>query len=183
MRPAALVALLLFAAGAFAATDQDIDVTVSVSGDVVRVDGSFAVAASLAQVWAVMTDFDGMARFISNLKSSRVVARTNDLLTVAQAGQAVYGPMRYPFESVREIRLWPMERVQSRLISGNMSRFEGSTRFVAEPSATRVVYHSEAVPKAWVPPIVGPRFIERETREQFAEFRAEILRRKAAAGE
>jgi len=38
------------------------------------------------------------------------------------------------------------------------------------------------VPKAWIPPIVGRGFIEHETREQFSEFRAEIMRRKPGQG-
>jgi len=33
----------------------------------------------------------------------------------------------------------------------------------------------------WVPPLIGPAVIEAETRKQFEEIRAEILRRSALA--
>jgi ribosome-associated toxin RatA of RatAB toxin-antitoxin module len=176
-----LMAMMI--APAEAADDRDIEVKVRVDSDTVLVDVDMLIAASPREVWTVMTDFDHMASFISNLKSSRVVARGDDRLTVQQEGQASYGPVSYKFESIRELRLWPISGVHSRMISGNMKRFEGATRFVPEATGTRVLYHSESVPKAWVPPVVGPRFIERETREQFGEFRAEIMRRKAAPAE
>jgi hypothetical protein len=35
------------------------------------------------------------------------------------------------------------------------------------------------VPNVWVPPLIGPSVIAAETRKQFDEIRAEILRRSA----
>ena len=42
------------------------------------------------------------------------------------------------------------------------------------------MHHGEYVPKAWLPPMIGVAVIESETRKQFAEFAAEMLRRQAA---
>jgi len=36
------------------------------------------------------------------------------------------------------------------------------------------------MPDMWVPPFIGPAMIEAETKKQFGEIRAEILRRNAA---
>lgn len=176
-----VIVALLLALGlgvAWPSADGDIEVRVQVEGGVVRVAASLRVDAEPAETWAVMTDFDRMANFISNLKSSRVVSRSGNALVVAQAGQAGVGPLTFKFESTREIRLWPFEGVQSRMLKGNMERFEGITRFVPEAGGTRILYQSESVPGKWIPPVVGPKVIERETREQLSEFRAEILRRK-----
>jgi uncharacterized membrane protein len=160
------------------ADDRDFAVNVDVDGDVVRVESSLLVAASPQEVWAVMTDFEHMPRFISNLKSSVVVATNGDRVTVAQAGEASLGMLKFAFESVRELRLIPFTRIESRMLRGNMSRYQGTTDLVPEGSATRIVVRSEAVPDQWVPPLIGPRFIAHETREQLTEFRAEVLRRK-----
>jgi carbon monoxide dehydrogenase subunit G len=162
--------------------DQDIEVRVHIDGDFVRLDASFSVGASRQEAWSVLTDFAHMARFISNLKSSSVVARNGDVVTVAQAGEASLGLIKFPFESVRELHLTPYEKIQSRMVSGNMKRYEGTTELFAEGEGTRVVFRSESVPDKWVPPGVGPYFIEQESREQLSEFRAEILRRKVARG-
>jgi carbon monoxide dehydrogenase subunit G len=183
MRHVAVTGLILFVLALAAldvalAGDKDIDVRVHVEGGAVRVDASFAVSASPQEVWVVMTDFDHMAEFISNLKSSRVLARTGEVVTVVQTGEAAVGPLKFPFESVREIRLTPFEKMQSRMIGGTLKQFAGETRLLAEASGTRVVYHSDAASNSWIPPLVGPHFIEHETREQLAEFRVEIMKRK-----
>jgi carbon monoxide dehydrogenase subunit G len=173
-------ALMFTLARATAGSDRDVDIRVHVEGDVVSVDASMLVAATPQEVWSVFTDFDHLAQFISNLKSSAVVARNGDAVTIAQAGEASYGPLKFAFESVRELRLLPIEKIRSHMISGNMKRFAGVTEFAAEDAGTRVTYHSDAVPDRWIPPLIGPRFIEQETREQLSEFRAEVLRRKLA---
>jgi carbon monoxide dehydrogenase subunit G len=159
---------------------DDVGVRVRVDGDVVRLEASFSVDASRQEVWSVLTDFEHMTRFISNLKSSSVVARNGDLITVAQAGEASLGLIKFTFESVRELRLTPNEKIHSHMISGNMKRYDGTTELFVLGEGTRVVFRSESVPDKWVPPGVGPYFIERESREQLSEFRAEILRRKLA---
>jgi len=63
-----------------------------------------------------------------------------------------------------------------------MKKLEGTTRLAAADSGTRITYHGESIPNVWIPPGIGKTFIERETREQFAEMRQEILKRKLAAG-
>ena len=130
LRALVLAAVLMFASvRAIAGNDRDVDIRIHVEGDVVSVDASMLVAATPLEVWSVFTDFDHMAQFISNLKSSAVVARSGDTVTVAQAGEASYGPLKFAFESVRELRLMPVEKIRSHMISGNMKRFAGVTEF------------------------------------------------------
>jgi len=161
--------------------DRDIVVAVQVDGDAVRVDADFTVRATPREVWATMTDFAHLADFISNLRSSQVLSHSGDVYTVAQKGIASAGLLSFEFDSVREVRLKPYEQIDSRMLSGNMKKFEGLTRLTAEGDVTRIVYHSDAVSAVWIPPLIGRAFIVGETREQFAEMRREILRRKLAA--
>ena len=163
------------------ADERYIDVTVQVDGDAVRVDVGFTVRATQQEVWATMTDFDHLAEFISNLTASRVLSRSDDAVIVAQKGKASAGLLSFEFDSVREVHLKPFEHIRSRMLSGNMKHFEGNTHLGAEGDLTRVSYHSDAVSTVWIPPLIGRGFIESEVREQFAEMRREILRRKAAA--
>jgi hypothetical protein len=160
---------------------KDLDVRVQVTGDAVVVDAIMIVAARQAETWAVMTDFDHMAEFISNLQASSVLSRNGDVLQVAQKGKASAGLLSFAFESVREIRLTPMDKVQSHGISGTLKKFDGLTQFAAEGETTRVTYHAESISSRWIPPGIGPSFIESETREQFAEMRREVLRRRTLA--
>lgn len=176
------VALLLGVIGSAHGADcQDIDVDVAVDDGVVRVVASYFVEASPREVWAVITDFENMPRFVFNVRSCVVMARGGDLVTLAQGGDASYGPIKFPFESVRELRLFPERRIESRMVSGTITRYQGVTELTPEGSGTRVRQSSEAVPNRWVPPVVGPRFVAHETREQLGQFREEILRRKSAS--
>lgn len=176
-------AWMLASSVAWAAESGDIEVKVNVDGDVVRVESSYLVGATPAEVWGVLTDFENMPRFVSNLKSSAVLRREGEVVTVMQSGEAARGPLKFAFQSVRELRLVPMHRIESHMVSGSMQHYDGVTELAAEGTATRVVVRSVAVPDKWVPPLLGPHFIAAETREQMGEFRTEILRRKAAAAQ
>jgi hypothetical protein len=160
---------------------RDIEVQVSMVGENIVIDLNFTVPASQQEVWDVLTDFDGMADFVSNLKESKIVSVSEDKLTIFQSGAATYGPIRYPFESTREVRLIPYHQILTHLISGNMHKLEGTTYLTDEAGLTRVVHRTEAIPKIWIPAVVGKVFIEHEVREQFNEMRNEVIRRKRTA--
>ena len=129
----------------------------------------------------MLTDFEHMADFISNLKESKVVSISGDTLKIFQHGSAMYGPISFPFESTREIRLIPFDKIRSHMISGNMRKMEGTTQLIDEGGQTRIIYHTDTIQEVWIPPIVGKIFIEHEIREQFKEMRNEIIKRKRAS--
>jgi hypothetical protein len=156
-----------------------IDVTVNIKGENVVVDLNMTVLATQQEVWKVLTDFDHMASFISNIKESKVLGVSGNVVKISQRGLAAYGPINFPFESTREIRLNPFERIQSRMISGNLHKMESTTQLVETAEGIRILYHSDTIPGTWIPPLVGKSFIEHESRAQFQEIRNEIIKRKA----
>jgi hypothetical protein len=157
--------------------NEDIEVKVQIKGENVIVDLSLVIAGTRQEVWEVLTDFDHMSNYVSNLKESKVVSNSGDTLNVYQRGAAKYGPINFPFESTREIKLTPFDKIQSHMISGNMSKMEGTTELVEADGQTRIHFHTESIPGVWLPPIAGRIFIEHETREQFQEIRNEIVKR------
>jgi carbon monoxide dehydrogenase subunit G len=171
-------ALFMQIAMAEPAVDEDIEVKVKIAGESVTVDLSLVVPATRQEVWSVLTDFGHMADFISNLKESRVISVLGNTLKIYQQGVATYGPINFPFESTREIRLTPFDKIKSHMISGNMRKMEGMTRLVDEGGQTRIIYHTDTIQEVWVPPLAGNLFIEHEIREQFKEMRNEIMKRK-----
>lgn len=178
---AALLALGVASARPDPVGDEDIAVEVSKDGETVVVDVDFIVRASPELAWAVLTDFDHMADFVSNLTSSSIVSQSGNKLRVAQKGRAVHGPLSFSFDSLREIELTPPTTIRTRIVSGTMRKLDGVTQLSAVSGGTRVVHHAVAIPGVWVPPVIGVRFIEHETREQFEEVRGEILRRRNGA--
>lgn len=157
--------------------DSDIVVHVIKHGPTISVDVDCPVAPPVTIVWGVLVDYDHMAEFISNLETSIVRERDGDRLVVYQKGKARRGPLAFAFENVREIQLVPYREIRSRLISGDLKMSEFTTRIVDEGGVLHIVNSGRYTPKIWVPPLIGPAIIEAETRKQFGEIRAEILRR------
>ena len=161
--------------------DENIAVNVQINGETVIVDLSMYVAATPRQAWAVLTDFEHMASFITNLKESRVISTSESTAKIYQRGVASFGLANFPFESTRELLLTPFDTIQSHMISGSMRKMDGTTQLIEEAGRTKIILHSESIPGNWIPPIIGKTFIEHETREQFREIRTEVLKRKPSS--
>ncbi len=179
-----LVALLLAALPVSAwpfNPDQDIVVHVYKDGQSVTVDVDCPVDAPWSVVWEVLTDYDHMAQFVSNLEYSGVKDRVDNVLRVHQKGRASRGPLTLAFDNVREIELVPYREIRSRLISGDMKASDFVTRIVEVAALVHIVNSGRYTPNLWIPPLIGPALIEAETQKQFGEIRSEILRRSAMA--
>jgi ribosome-associated toxin RatA of RatAB toxin-antitoxin module len=166
---------------AFLATCQSQSaVHVQKRGEAVVIDVDMPVPATPSIAWAVLTDYEHMATFLSNLTSSRVVKRQGETLQVAQSGRTKIAFMTFSFAVVRAVELTPMYEIRSSLVSGDFKSYVSTTRLIGLTQGVRVVHHGEYVLKAWLPPMVGVAVIESETRKQFDELSAEMLRRQAA---
>lgn len=183
LRPAwalALATVLAMAASAVLAAEpgNGVSVRVEINEDVVRIDAETAIPASAREVWEVLTDFENLPRYISNIAASKVVSRQGNVVRVAQTGKAGFGPFTFEFQSTRELTLTPYEKFESRMVEGNMKRFRGTTRLEEKEGMTRVRYQSEAVPDTIMPLGLARSTIEAETREHYQEIAREVLRRK-----
>ena len=173
------LASLALRASAVALPDQDIVVQIKRNGAEIVVDVDCPVRAPHALVWEVMTDYDNMAKYISNLQLSGVQTRVDNLLTVRQAGKSGHGPFSITFDNLREIELFPPIEIRSHLISGDLKASSFTTRIVdGGDGVVHIINHGHYTPNFWVPPLIGPAVLEGETRIQYGEFRSEILRRE-----
>jgi hypothetical protein len=183
MKLSLFVLWMLFITPAMAEQQQDTDIEVRVQfdGEKVIVDLNMLIPATPQEAWAVLTDFDHMVDFVSNMKESKVVEKAGSILKLFQRGVAEYGPINFAFESTREITLTPYTKIQTHMLSGNMKSMDGITQVIEEGQQSRIVLHNESIPGRWIPPVVGKSFIEHETRGQYQEIRNEVIRRKKAA--
>jgi carbon monoxide dehydrogenase subunit G len=158
--------------------EQDLSVHTDRDGDTLHITVDMRVAVKPRRAWEVMTDFDRMAGFVPNLSSSKVVAQNGNRLKVLQKGAYSLGPWSFPFESVREVELFPYAKVTSHATSGTMKSMDSVTYFEADGQNTRVNYNSTLIPAQSIPPLIGPGFINSEVREQFQAMRNEMMRRE-----
>ena len=175
-----LLAALPHAVAAFA-PNEDIVVRVRKEGSGVAMDVDCPVDAPWQIVWEVLTDYAHMPQFISNIEHSVVEEAAGNVLRIRQTGKASRGPLTLTFDMTREVELVPQTEIRSRLVEGDLKSSDFVTRIVQRNDRIHILNNGRYVPKVWVPPVLVPSMIEAETRKQFGEFRAEILRRSAAA--
>lgn len=161
--------------------DQGLNVHTERDGDTLYVTVDMRVAVKPRRAWEVMTDFDRMAGFVPNLSSSKIVARNGNRIKVEQKGTYALGPWSFPFESMREVELFPYTKVSSHATSGSMKNMDSVTHFVADGQNTRVNYNATLVPSISIPPLIGPSLVNNEVREQFQGMRDEMVRREQLA--
>jgi len=147
-------------------------------------DGTYYAVLSLVVPVApqlaleVLTDFEHMADFVPNLKSSRVLAHSGNIFRIAQQGRANFGPLGFPFESQREIEVFPDGRLVSHILSGSPRYLRSELRISAEPAGSRLDYQVEMIPDRWLPAALGLPFIRHELAEQFVALGQEMERRR-----
>src|ERR1700682_2474954 len=156
---------------------SDIVVHVKKDGATIIVDVEMAVQVPPLAAWDVLTDYDHMAQFVTNVQSSKITDRKGNTLVVAQKSGTAFGLLKFSFDNVREVELVPHSEIRSNLISGDMKASAFTTRIVSDGGGARVFNHGEFVPTMWVPPVIGTAFLEAETRRQFHELRNEMMRR------
>lgn len=163
---------------------DDIAVQVERHGALFIIDVEFPLDVSVDEAWSTLIDYDHMAQFISNITYSKVLSREGNRLRVMQKGKASRGFLSFSFENIRDVVLTPSHAIRTTLVSGSLKQARSTTRIVGAGATSRVFNHGEYAPAIWVPPAIGRALIESETREQFAQLRAEIMRRKGklAAG-
>ena len=182
MRPHVFIAAALLSALGGLAQAEPVDVQVQLQDGKVVLDVSTTVDAPREQVWAVLTDYEHMVSFVSNLKRSAVVAHEGTALQVEQSGEVRRGLLHFAFHSVRAVELVAPQEIRSHLVSGDFKSYEATTR-LSQPEAGRTLlsFHGEYVPNSWIPPGIGPAAIKSETGRQYDEMIAEVHRRQAAA--
>ncbi|MBZ0105665.1 MAG: SRPBCC family protein [Sulfuricella denitrificans] len=161
--------------------EQDINVHTERDGDTLHVTVDMRVAVKPRRAWEVMTDFDRMAEFIPNLSSSKIASRKGNLLKVEQKGSYSLGLWNFPFESMRDVALFPYSRITSHATSGSMKNMDSITYLEADGQNTRINYNATLTPSVSIPSLIGATLVSNEVRERFHGMRDEMVRREQSA--
>jgi ribosome-associated toxin RatA of RatAB toxin-antitoxin module len=92
-------------------------------------------------LWAVLTDYDSLSRFIPNLQSSRLLWRRSNVVGLEQEGAQTFMGMRFKARVQLELTEHTEERRLSFVMTkGDFRRFEGTWAIGAEAGATTLLY-------------------------------------------
>ena len=172
-----LAALVLHGVTAGAADDLSVDVDRHGRSFSVRAEAT--LAAPVATVWEVLTDYDHLARFIPGMSSSAVRLRAGSRVLVEQKGEARFLVFSYPIEVRLEILESPHDSISSRGVGGNVKRMSGRYDLQSASGGLRLRYAGEFEPDFELPPVIGTLAVRSMVEEQFAAMVAEIERRAA----
>jgi carbon monoxide dehydrogenase subunit G len=149
-------------------------------------DGEFVTVAATADMqvdprvaWEVLADYDHLADFIPDMKSSRVVSRSGNSVRVEQKGEIGFLFYRQSVDAILEILEEPPSRIAARSVGGNVRDLETSYGLENLAQGVRLNYHGRFIPEFSVPPLIGMPFVRRVVERRFRAMIAEIVRRDA----
>jgi len=165
-----------------AAAAEESSVRIERVGDEFVLEGAFHVAVPPAVAWAVLTDYEGMPRFVEDLRESRVTERDGERLHVVQRGVTRLGPFAFDYDVEREVVLEAERALHSRALRGNVKKLDMHTFVDPEGTGTRIRFRAAMIPDFWVPPLVGARLIRTRFERQFEGLLKEMRRRCGSTG-
>jgi len=92
-------------------------------------------------LWAVLTDYDQLSRFIPNLQTSRLLWRRSNVVGLEQEGAQTFMGLRFKARVQLELTEHPQEHRLSFVMSkGDFRRFEGAWQIGAAAAGTTLLY-------------------------------------------
>lgn len=176
---AGLTLLMGLAAGASpsVAADPGLRVEADSTFGVITIDAEMLVPADAKTAWTVLTDYDNLARFVPEMKSSRITSAPGQPKRLEQRGKSGMLSFFTPEFIVFHLDETPHERIRFNKVSGDVKSMRGEWLIVGDGNPVRVFYRARIVPKVPLPPLLGTTMIELDVESKLAAIRREIARR------
>src|SRR5918995_4321867 len=150
-----VVLSLLSARGLGANTPVSVDVERGTDKAYV-VDAAFDVNAPATIAWEVLTDYEGIGRFVSSIRQSTVKQRNGGRVLLEQYGVGRAWIVSLPMHVVLEVREQDQRRLAFRDLCGkSFTTYEGAWELTTIGGGTHVVYRLKADPTGRQPAILA----------------------------
>ena len=164
-----------------AAAADAIEARIERQGEYISVSASVLMQVDARIAWEVLSDYDHLAQFIPDMKSSRVVSRDGNRVRVEQKGEFGFFFYRQPVDVVLEVVEQPLRRIDARRISGNIRDLQTRYELEASDAGVKLDYVGRFIPEFSVPPLFGMPLVRRVVERRFRAMVEEIARRDALA--
>jgi ribosome-associated toxin RatA of RatAB toxin-antitoxin module len=172
---------LAVAAGLARADGGEIESRIERQGDFIAVNATVLMQVDARIAWGVLSDYDDLARFVPDMKSSRVVSRDGNRVTVEQKGEFGFFFYRQPVDVTLEVTERPPLRIDARRIAGNIKDLETRYELSESDAGVKLTYTGRFIPDFSVPPLFGMPMVRRVVERRFRAMAEEIERRDALA--
>lgn len=180
--------VVLASAGGAVATDAAADTAVSTDalelhqrGHTLEVETSALVPYPPDEVWPVLLDFDALPRYMPNVDSSHVIARTRWQTVVRQVGTTRFVARRTVRFELAFHRMNENE-VAFEQTRGDFDRFRGVWSVRPEEAGSRVGYHAWITDDFGIPGFLVRHVVRRDAAKMMPAIAREVRRRHGEAG-
>jgi carbon monoxide dehydrogenase subunit G len=144
------------------------------------VDAAFDVNVPPSVVWEVLTDYEGIGRFVSSIRYSTIKKREAGRVLLEQQGVGRAWIVSLPMHVVLDVREQDQRVLAFRDVCGkSFTTYEGTWELSTIGGGTRVTYRLTADPNGRQPAMLARSAIRGSVRKLLDEVRHEILARAA----
>jgi hypothetical protein len=175
----ALVFSILTAPMLGATTPVSVDVEDG-AGKTYVVDAAFDVNVPASLAWEVLTDYEGIGRFVSSIRQSTIHKREAGRVLLEQHGVGRAWIISLPMHVVLDVREYDQRMLVFRDVCGkSFTTYEGTWELTTIGSGTHVTYRLTADPNGRQPAMLAKSAIRGSVKRLLDEVRAEMLTRGA----
>ena len=150
------------------------------AGQTYVVDAAFDVNVPASLAWEVLTDYEGIGRFVSSIRQSTIQRREAGRVLLEQHGVGRAWVVSLPMHVVLDVREHDQRMLVFRDVCGkSFTTYEGTWELTTIGSGTRVTYRLTADPNGRQPAMLARSAIKGSVRKLLDEVRHEILARAA----
>ena len=150
------------------------------AGKTYVVDAAFDVNVPASLAWEVLTDYEGIGRFVSSIRQSTIQKREAGRVLLVQHGVGRAWIVSLPMHVVLDVREHDQRMLVFRDVCGkSFTTYEGTWELTTIGSGTRVTYRLTADPNGRQPAMLARSVIKGSVRKLLDEVRHEILARAA----
>jgi carbon monoxide dehydrogenase subunit G len=144
------------------------------------VDAAFDVNVPAQIAWDVLTDYEGIGRFVSSIRQSTIKEREPGRVLLEQHGVGRAWIIELPMHVVLDVREHEQRVLAFRDMCGkSFSTYEGAWELSTIEGGTRVTYRLKADPTGRQPAMLAKSAIKGSVKTLLDEVREEILARTA----
>ena len=159
--------------------NSPIDFTVTRTGELVQTEAGVDLPVTQEIAWDVLTDYERYPRFISSMRRSKIVSKSQQGSIVEQQGR--FGFLFFSQDVTVHLLVSesPNTIVEAHVVDGDFRVMDGRYELTPVGSHVRLSYSGRLVPNFTLPPIFGLSIVRHILFRNFKELVDEILRRGA----